>query len=872
DWSGNFTFSGSTGQINQGAWDLFGNGTVTIRFYANDTLGNFIWEEVVVRKDVEPPSIIFNSPTPNQLFGTTAPDFDITIIDPQGLNTSWYQLHNGTDWSGNFTFSGSTGQINQGAWDLFGNGTVTIRFYANDTLGNLGWEEIIVRKDIEIPSITINSPTPSQLFGTISPDFDVIITDPSGLNTTWYQLHNGTDWSGNFTFSGSTGQIDQGAWDLFGNGTVTIRFYANDSAGNLIWDEVVVRKDIELPSITINSPTPNQLFGTTAPDFDITIIDPQGINTSWYQLHNGTDWSGNFTFSGSTGQIDQSAWDLFGNGTVTIRFYANDSAGNLVWEEVIVRKDIELPSIAINSPVPNQIFGTTAPDFDVIIADPSGIHTTWYQLHNGTDWSGNFTFIGSTGPIDQSAWDLFGNGTVTIRFYANDTLGNLGWEELVVRKDIELPSITINSPTPNQLFGTTAPDFDATITDPSGIHTKWYQLHNGTDWSGNFTFSGSTGQIDQSAWDLFGNGTVTIRFYANDSAGNLIWEELVVRKDVEPPSITINSPMPNQLFGTVAPNYNVTITDPQGINTSWYQLYNSTYWSGNFTFSGSTGQIDQSAWDLFGNGTITIRFYANDTFGNLGYEEIIVQKDILAPIITVNSPTPNQLCIHEVPNFDLTFTEGNLNVTWYTIDGGLTNFTFTGTSGTIDQIAWNRSPNGTVTIRFYANDTFGNLGYSEVSVVYNKYTPKPFILSSDADSPDTDGQFVLNWTISVGADNYTIYMYNSLITDINSSVIMITEGITYLNYSITVESGIYYFLIVSFNNTGHTHSNNLIITVEILADKPFDLAEFLTEPFTLYYFGGLVVAISLSIIIRRKRYYKSSSREISRIHEIRRKE
>ncbi|MFX0083386.1 MAG: hypothetical protein ACFE94_16695, partial [Candidatus Hodarchaeota archaeon] len=181
-------------------------------------------------KSLEPklnaPTIIIYEPTNNSLFSDTSPNYNLTTTDPQGINTTWYQLNNSTDWSGNFTFSGSTGQIDQNAWDLFGNGTVTILFYANNTLGEESFNWITVRKDIIAPVITINSPTPNQLFGTISPDYDVTITDPSGLNTTWYQLHNGTDWSGNFTFSGSTGQIDQGAWDLFGNGTVTIRFYA----------------------------------------------------------------------------------------------------------------------------------------------------------------------------------------------------------------------------------------------------------------------------------------------------------------------------------------------------------------------------------------------------------------------------------------------------------------------------------------------------------------------------------------------------------------------------------------------------------------------------------------------------------------------
>ncbi|MHA1931763.1 MAG: hypothetical protein ACW96X_04430, partial [Promethearchaeota archaeon] len=90
------------------------------------------------------------------------------------------------------------------------------------------------------------------------------------------------------------------------------------------------------------------------------------------------------------------------------------------------------------------------------------------------------------------------------RFYANDTTGNINWEDVVVRKDIESPSITINSPEPNELFGGSAPGFDVTITDSSGVNTTWYTIIGS---STNFTFSGSIGNINEAAWDAEGNGT-----------------------------------------------------------------------------------------------------------------------------------------------------------------------------------------------------------------------------------------------------------------------------------------------------------------------------------------------------------------------------
>ena len=44
---------------------------------------------------------------------------------------------------------------------------------------------------------------------------------------------------------------------------------------------------------------------------------------------------------------------------------------------------------------------------------------------------------------------------------------------------------------------------------------------------------------------------------------------------------------------------------------------------------------------------------------------------------------------------------------WYSLDGGLHNYTFTENS-TIDQLAWSALPEGSVTITFYANDMLGH--------------------------------------------------------------------------------------------------------------------------------------------------------------------
>ena len=49
------------------------------------------------------------------------------------------------------------------------------------------------------------------------------------------------------------------------------------------------------------------------------------------------------------------------------------------------------------------------------------------------------TFTGLNGTINQVLWNALSEGNVIIRFYANDTLGRIGFQEDTVVKEISQP-------------------------------------------------------------------------------------------------------------------------------------------------------------------------------------------------------------------------------------------------------------------------------------------------------------------------------------------------------------------------------------------------------------------------------------------------
>ena len=223
------------------------------------------------------------------------------------------------------------------------------------------------------------------------------------------------------------------------------------------------------------------------------------------------------------------------------------------------------------------------------------------------------------------------------------------------------------------------------------------------------------------AMDDYGNVYV-VWYDITDYNGAGTDEDIFYRKllfDIEAPIITINAPIMNQEFKEFTPAFDISIDEPY-LDSTWYTIDGGVK---NISFTGLTGIIDQDAWFDTPYGYVTIRFYAKDDSGNVGFKDVIVVKNVLDLII--DAPIMNQVFGEYAPAFEISINNPNIDSTWYTLDGGAINISFTGLIGVIDQVQWDTVPEGYVTIRFYANDTQGNLYYDDVIVVKDTSTPSP---------------------------------------------------------------------------------------------------------------------------------------------------
>lgn len=445
----------------------------------------------------------------------------------------------------------------------------------------------------------------------------------NGLYNEWDNGTMGNSWD------------DYEGYDLDDDGIGFTQYHPYSEYGYMKNDSFPLtdRKDLVAPIITINFPQSFSVYENILPLFNIT-IDEYVSDFMWYELETITsaynyDYSGAIYYATWEGAIDFSIWSLFGNGTLSLTFYAQDSKGNIGSTTVLLNKDTLNPDITILSPESNEPEGSAAPSFQLTINE-GNLNLTWYYLTNGTITTSNTFFIGFYGVLNQTAWELFTiDGEITIRFYANDTLGHIKWEEVLVIKDTSIPELYILSPAEGEDFKDAFPTVTfikiGTILGPC-----WYTIDEGDH---NFFIIGSLFIINENAWLDAKDGDLTLTVYLQNLVGVTTSDSVIIEKDTTKPKIEILSPDPNERIATKTPKFSLSINSDAEIQSMWYVIDKDDT---KYFFTDDKFTLDEDEWAyLDDDETITIKIYVNTTFGGLGYEEITIVKDFQADDTTL---------------------------------------------------------------------------------------------------------------------------------------------------------------------------------------------------------------------------------------------
>ncbi|MBD3351130.1 MAG: hypothetical protein GF364_06560 [Candidatus Lokiarchaeota archaeon] len=242
--------------------------------------------------------------------------------------------------------------------------------------------------------------------------------------------------------------------------------------------------------------------------------------------------------------------------------------------------------------------------------------------------------------------------------------------------------------------------------EDNGTNNQWNTTNRGNYWDDYDGFDVDGDGIGETPYELPGDANVNDNF-----------PEWYIR-DVIAPTIDIINPIDNELLGYDAPS--VTLDIEEYIIKS--QNYSLDFGVTKIPFSGESVAIDEDEWNDQGNGTVTIRFYVEDLAGHLTSKDLILQKDIEPPVIDIIHPTNMYYRNDSLFDLNVSVYEYNLENIWYTLDDGLSNYTFGGNE-TINSELWEPLEDEEYVLEVYANDSIGNMASSSIQIIRDSTDP-----------------------------------------------------------------------------------------------------------------------------------------------------
>jgi len=618
------------------------------------------------------------------------------------------------------------------------------------------------------PTITLVSPSDNTYTTDNTPSFKFNIIDDSNSTTSAELFINGTGYGTNTSVLNATdttitanASLSDGYYEWWINATD-----GTDTTKSSVRSIIV---DTTNPIISFSA---NSTSGTVRQNYiyycgDLTEANPNTVGYS-YDGTNSTAWDANYC-KNQTSQSD---------GSYDIYLWATDKVGH--YSETSTRTvtlDTTAPTVAWNSETTSTgIINQNYILLNCSFSDAtSGLDTIGYydSTNNITSWTGNDStnyWANLTSLSDGSYSNLYCWADDTVSNYAETT--KKSW----IIDTTSPSSFNYVSPTEadnadksqnyyyvNVTFTEANPD--SCLLDDGSTNTTMAR-------SGTNCYVNMTGQSD---------GTYTYRVYANDTAGNLgVSSDRSLTLDTTLPNIYVYSPT-NSSYTTT----NIALQYGTSETTSWigYSLNSAS----NITLNGNT-TITAS------QGLNSIVVCGNDTAGNMNCSETVwFSVDSIAPSVVITAPTGQYNDTTSIP-IQFTATDTNLDLCWYTYDGGSTNTSLPSCSNTTISV-----PNGTYTMYVYANDTFGNVNSDTTNFTagYDPYIPPTPDITTTPTSPIPNDNLQAS-CLSLNTTNATIISQE------------LVESNKY-NTTFTLPSGYNYTKLGGYYTSGSPCSNYLAI-------------------------------------------------------------
>ena len=617
-----FYTNGTLRATNTTTW----NNTPTSLIYGNlsDGIYNF-WINVsdgglqnrseiyTIAIDGTTPVLTFVSPTPsNQTIAqnwayvkvSSSENLISATLEWNGVNES--MSGSGTNW-----FKNKTSLVD---------GNYTFRVYGNDFLPNTG------KTEGRWVVIDITPPSPVTNLGETATGTTWIYwqwTNPSNTDFNHVEV-----WL-NGTFIANTSGTSYNVTGLTPNTGYQIQVRPVDNVGNKgVWTNdtafTLVAPDVTPPLITIIPPTDvNISVNRNWTYFNITLnesgsganVEVNGTNFTMLQGLTNQEWFFNLT------QLD--------TGNYTYRFFANDLPGNTAFTGYSW-VNISWSSTDTNPPGSVTNLRDTQNDTTWILwnwTNPTDLDFNHVEIWINGTFNANVStdYINVTGLLPDTGYEIQ-TRTVDNSGNINPTwVTDMGWTKALPGPDLTPPTVTFESPTPNN----------------TTVNQNWAYINvslNETGSSANLEWNGVNYSMSGSGMNWFrnmttlANGNYTFKVYASDLAGNIgvseeRWVEIFVPPQLNTvPTINILFPPNNTLTTDDTPSIWFSITDPENATTQATIFFNGTNMSYNPSVINNTatkftvGPLALGLWTFY--------IYA---FDGVGSGTSLVYNIIIAP-------------------------------------------------------------------------------------------------------------------------------------------------------------------------------------------------------------------------------------------------
>ncbi|MHA2281564.1 MAG: ABC transporter substrate-binding protein [Promethearchaeota archaeon] len=542
------------------------------------------------------------------------------------------------------------------------------------------------------------------------------------------------------------------------------------------------------------------------------------------------------------------------------------STANEIYPESIPTGFLRLPSWGIQNLGPSRLPGSLTLASDADEPDTDGVFNLTWSISSGAD---NYSIYKSESPITypNDGLTLVANQTAISPYQISGLKTGNHYYVLVAHNESGIKmsnsiSVSVLLPAPgNFTLGS-----DAETPDTDGIFNLTWTASTGADNYSVYTSNSFILEInsslellaDQNAFSPFlvSNRRTGDNYFivvAYNETGHSLSNCILVEVQLPTPgdfslSSDADDPDPDGTF-------NLIWTNSEGADNYSIYIHNNliTEINGSTTLLKDQTAISPSPISELPSGEYYFVVGANNGTGH-SFSNCIN--------ITVQYPPPGDFTLtSDAENPD---SNGAFNLIWTDSDGADNYSIYMHNSpiSTIDgsqilliyQTAISPFPimgltNGEYFFVVIAHNINGETMSNNVNITVQLPTPGDFTLSSDADDPDNDGIFYLSWTGSDGADNYSVYRYISPIVSINGSLTLLAYQTGFSPYLVYESSnGIFYYVVVAYNGTGQTMSNNILVTVN-LSEKS---GEAQIPGYDLMFVFGIVFIISVILIKKRK--------------------